>query len=242
MLKNKFRYWCQQLIGLDRYLFLFALLAIFRIRYLGYEKEFRYFMRLLPPTGTILDIGANIGVMTAVLARQFPQSAVIAFEPVPRHADILQKVKSFFGLSNIQICQTALGETKGEITMRTPLVDAAVMHGLSHVWQTPGRTAPADAFTVPITTLDQLPLVEAAVKITAIKIDVENYEYYVLQGGRKILQQHTPIVFAELWNDEKKAQCMKLMEELGYTAKIFHKGALTDYSGEDVLNYFFLPA
>lgn len=242
MLKNKIRHWCQQLIGLDRYLFLFARLTIFRIRYLGHEKEFRYFMRLLPPTGIILDIGANIGVMTVVLARQFPQSEVIAFEPVPRNADILRKVKTFFGLTNIQICQTALGETRGEITMLTPLVDAAVMHGLSHVWQIPERTAPGDAFTVPITTLDQVPLLQVADKITAIKIDVENFEYYVLKGGRQLLQKHRPLVFAELWNDDKKAHCIQLMEELGYTVKIYRKSVLTNYKEEDVLNYFFLPA
>lgn len=241
MLKNKIRYWCQQLIGLDRYLFLFALLTIFRIRYLGHEKEFRYFMRLVPPTGTLLDIGANIGVMTAVLARKFPQCEVIAFEPVPLTADILRKMKVFFGLTNIQICQTALGQTGGEITMLTPLVKGAVMHGLSHVWQTPERTAPVNAFTVPITTLDQIPLLQATGKITAIKIDVENFEYYVLEGGRRLLQKHRPLVFAELWNDEKKAKCIKLMEELGYTVKTYQKGVLTDYRGEDALNYFFLP-
>lgn len=215
MLKNKIRYWCQQLIGLDRYLFLFARLTIFRIRYLGYEKEFRYFMRLLPPTGVILDIGANIGVMTAVLALKFPQSEVIAVEPVPLNADILRKGKVFFGLTNVQILQTALGETEGEITMLTPWVDAAVMHGLSHVWQTPERTVPTDAFTVPITTLDQLQLLQMDGKISAIKIDVENFEYYVLKGGRQLLQKHRPLVFAELWNDAKKAPCITLMGELG---------------------------
>lgn len=241
MLKNKIRHWCQQLIGLNRYLFLFARLTIFRIRYLGHEKEFRYFMRLLPPTGIMLDIGANIGVMTAVLARKFPQCKVIAFEPVPHNADILRKVKAFFRLTNIQICQTALGETGGEITMLTPLVHAAVMHGLSHVWQGSERTTPADAFTVPVTTLDQLQLLQTAGKISAIKIDVENYEYYVLKGGRQLLQKHCPLVFAELWNDGKKANCITLMQELGYTVKIYDKGALIDYSGEDVLNYFFLP-
>lgn len=241
MLKNKIRYWCQQLIGLDRYLFLFARLTIFRIRYLGYEKEFRYFMRLLPPTGILLDIGANIGAMTAVLAQRFPRAEVIAVEPVPLNAAILRKVKVFFGLTNIELCETALGETEGEITMLTPLVDAAVMHGLSHVWQKPASVAPAAAFTVPITSLDQL-LLQRAGQITAIKIDVENFEYYVLRGGRQLLQKHHPIVFAELWNNEKKAQCIKLMEELGYTVKIYRKGVLTDYKEEDVLNYFFLPA
>jgi len=241
MLKNKIRYWCQQLIGLDRYLFLFARLTIFRIRYLGYEKEFRYFMRLLPPSGILLDIGANIGAMTAVLAQRFPRSEVIAVEPVPLNAAILRKVKTFFGLTNIELCETALGDTEGEITMLTPLVDAAVMHGLSHVWQKPEKTTPAGAFTVPITSLDQLHLLQTTGQITAIKIDVENFEYYVLKGGKQLLQKHHPIVFAELWNDARKAQCITLMEELGYTVKIYHKGVLTGYKGEDVLNYFFLP-
>ena len=241
MLKNKIRYWCQQLIGLDRYLFLFARLTIFRIRYLGHEKEFRYFMRLLPPTGSILDIGANIGAMTVMLAQQFPQSQVYAFEPVPRTADTLRTVKAFFGLTNIQVCQTALGQTTGEIYMLTPMVEKAVMHGLSHVWQTPAETAPAVSFTVPITTLDQMQLLQPFGKIVAIKIDVENFEYDVLLGGRQLLQQQQPMVYAELWNDEKKIKCMRLMEDLGYAVKIYRNGKLADYKGEGVLNYFFLP-
>jgi FkbM family methyltransferase len=241
MLKNKIRYWCQQLIGLDRYLFLFARLTIFRIRYLGYEKEFRFFMDLVPDQGNILDIGANIGVMSVVLAKRFPQSMVHAFEPVPRNAATLHRVKNFFGLENILIYQTALGNTTGLATMHTPMVNTAVMHGLSHVWQKIEETVPADIYQVPLTTLDTVQSLQQCGIISAIKIDVENFEYYVLQGGRQLIEHHKPVVYAELWNDEKKSHCISLMQELGYAVQIYCKGSLADYQGEDVLNYFFLP-
>lgn len=129
MLKNKIRRWCQQLIGIDRYLFLFARFSIFRIRYLGHEKEFRHFLHMLSPQGNILDIGANIGTMTVLLAQACPQARVLSFEPVPATARILQKVKACFGLANIEVYETALGQTDGALRMRTPLLDKALMQG-----------------------------------------------------------------------------------------------------------------
>ncbi len=241
MFKNKLRHWCQQLFGLDRYLFVFARFSIFRLRYLGYDKPFHHFMQLIPAEGDILDIGANIGAMSVVLAQRFPQNQIHSFEPIPSNADALRSVKAFFALDNIQIHQTALGDAIGETSMLTPLVNGAVMHGLSHVWQGTRELPAAGTCTVPLTTLDVFQPIQQIGKISAIKIDVENFEYYVLSGGRQLLQKHKPIVYAELWNDEKKTPCITLMQELGYTVKIYRNGSLADYRGEDALNYFFLP-
>lgn len=241
MLKNRIRNWCQQLLGLEHYLFVFARIQVFRIRYLGHQPEFRFFLRLIPGEGILLDIGANIGTMTVLLARQFPQCRVYAFEPVPMHARTVQKLADRYGLQNVTVFATALGNTNGTLTMVTPTLEKSSMHGLSHVWQGPAGAKPYGAFDVPVTRLDSHPALEPVQRISAVKMDVENFEYYVLLGGKELLRRHRPVVYAELWNDAKRPLCMQLMQELGYTAAIFKKGRLTEYRGEDALNYFFLP-
>lgn len=241
MLKNRIRNWCQQLLGLERYLFVFARIQVFRIHYLGHQPEFRFFMRLIPREGILLDIGANIGTMTVLLARQFPRCRVYAFEPVPMHAGTVQKLADLYGLQNVTVFETALGNTEGKLAMVTPTREKSNMHGLSHVWQGPAATNPPGAFDVPVTTLDSHPALQLPQRICAVKMDVENFEYYVLLGGRELLRRHRPVVYAELWNDAKRPLCMQLMQALGYTVAIFQKGRLVEYRGQDVLNYFFLP-
>jgi hypothetical protein len=56
-------------LGLDNYLFLFSLFIIKKLRWDKNEKDFIHFLNLLPREGIVLDIGANIGVMSYYLAR-----------------------------------------------------------------------------------------------------------------------------------------------------------------------------
>lgn len=242
MLKDRIRNWCQQLLGLEQYLFVFSRIQVFRARYLGHQAEFRFFMQLIPKEeGILLDIGANIGTMTVLLAQQFPRCRVYAFEPVPIHASTVQKMTDLFGLRNVTVFETALGNTNGMLTMVTPTREKSNMHGLSHVWQGPTGANLPGSFDVPVTTLDSHPALQLPQRISAVKMDVENFEYYVLLGGRELLRRHRPVVYAELWNDAKRPLCMQLMQELGYSIAIYKKGSLVEYRGEDVLNYFFLP-
>lgn len=241
MLKDRIRGWCQQLLGLEHYLFVFARIQVFRTRYLGHQPEFRFFMQLIRGEGILLDIGANIGTMTVLLAQQFPQCRVYAFEPVPMNVRTVRRLVGLFGLRNITICETALGNTNGTLTMVSPTREKSHMHGLSYVWQGPAGAYPPGAFEVPVATLDDHPVLQQVQRISAVKIDVENYEYYVLLGGVELLRRHRPLVYAELWNDAKRTLCMQLMRELGYRVAIFKKDRLVEYQGEDALNYFFLP-
>jgi len=241
MLKNRVRYWCQQLLGLEHYLFVFARIQIIRTRYLGHQPEFRFFLRMIPREGALLDIGANVGTMTVLFAQSFPQCRVYAFEPVPMHARTVQKLAERFGLPNVTVFETALGNTEGMVRMVTPIREKSSMHGLSHVWEGPAGAQPPGSFEVPVTMLDSHPALQREPRISAVKMDVENFEYYVLLGGKKLLRRHRPVVYAELWNDAKRTLCIQLMQELGYTVAIFKNERLVEYQGQDALNYFFLP-
>jgi FkbM family methyltransferase len=57
---------------------------------------------------TILDIGGNIGVVSAYLARRFPRAQIFTFEPVPENYDLLLKNTS--ACRNIKASSVALGK------------------------------------------------------------------------------------------------------------------------------------
>lgn len=230
------------MIGYRNYLFIFSLFTINRIRSGRHEKEFIFFMGLIPSGGTILDIGANIGIMTASLARRFPEAQVFSFEPIPNNAEALEKVVKHYKLGNVRIFRTALGEEPGELTMILPVVNKAKMQGLSHVVdKDAAEKEEGFEFTVPVHKLDDMPELQRAQNITAIKIDVENFEYFVLKGGEQLLRKHMPVIYCELWNNDRRTMCMDYLKGLGYAIHIFDGQKLIPFQGQDVINFFFMP-
>ena len=47
-------------------------------------------------------------------------------------------------------------------------------------------------------------------KIGAIKMDVENFEYFVLEGGKELIKKHKPIIYTELWENQNREKCFQL--------------------------------
>ncbi|MES2332697.1 MAG: FkbM family methyltransferase [Bacteroidota bacterium] len=243
MIKDIIRTACQKLIGYKNYLFLFSLFTIRRIKSGSHEEEFIFFMGMTPAEGTILDIGANIGIMTASLARRFPKAKVYAFEPIPNNIEALEKVVKHFKLQNVTLFKTALGEEKGELKMILPVINNAKMQGLSHVVEddAQGSTEKGMQYTVPVLKLDDIPELQNAPAITAIKIDVENFEYYVLKGGEAMLRKHMPLIYCELWDNDRRKLCMEYLTGLGYRIDIFDGKQLIPFTGQPVINFFFIP-
>lgn len=243
MLKNRIRCLLQNRLGYSRYLFVFALLTIRRVPYAKSYKDFRFFLGLIPEEGTLLDIGANIGLTAVTLAKRFPKTRVLAFEPIPENLATLEKVIRYYGIQNIQTFATALGNADGFLQMQVPEIDGSRMQGLSRVIENKNEPFYPSGiqYQVPVHKLDHLDIMKATQKITAIKIDVENYEYFVLSGAKEVLRKHQPILFCELWNNERRDPCIQLLAELGYQCYVLQNNQLIHYQGQDSLNFFFLP-
>ncbi len=242
MLKNFIQWMCQKILGFHRYLFLFSLFQIKRIQAGISEKAFRHFLGMLTDEGAILDIGANIGIMSISLAKKYPNATVFAFEPVPQNILALQRVIKYFQLQNIQINPFALGDKNEEVKMMMPIIKHVKMQGLSHVIEKENQAEHGLLYSVSMQRLDDILALRILPKITAIKIDVENFEYYVLMGGIQLITKQKPLVYCELWNNERRILCIDLMRNLGYDVKIFKNSALVDFTGQDVIDFFFSPS
>lgn len=240
MLKDYLKLFLQKVLGFKTYLFMFSILTIKRTKH---EEEFLYFNKMIPDGGTVLDIGANIGAMTVLMGKSAKNAWIYAFEPMPENAETLKKIVNFYKLKNVKIFEAALGEQKGELKMVMPVISNIKMQGLSHVLEEESDEEwnKGEVFSVPVLKLDEIEELHNGGRITAIKIDVENFEYHVLKGGEALLLKHKPIIFCELWENDKRVLTLNYLRNLGYKVKVYEDNQLKDYTDQKALNFFFVP-
>lgn len=239
-MKNFIKYILQSVLGFKRYLYVFSKHKIRTLKKDDKEKDFFKFLSLLKGEGSILDVGANIGIMSVHISKQFPKTKIHAFEPMPDNLDVLKRILNKYECNNVALHEIAVGNEEGEITMVLPQNGKVKMQGLAHVvhdsiteWNE-GETIKA-----PIKKIDD---VIGSEKIEGIKIDVENFEYFALLGAKGILERDHPVVYAELWDNDNRTNCFNLLSDLGYTTYIVENNELVkfDPSTHTKQNFIFL--
>lgn len=245
-MKTFVKYILQKLLGLKTYLYVFALFVIVKIRWDKNEKDFFYFMKLISDEGIILDLGANIGVTSYHFAKNFPKSSIFSFEPLTVNMNTLKRIKKKYNLENVHEYQVAVGEQKGTVEMVMPVINNVPMHGLSHVIHEE-NTENNSGFTykVPMICLDEFAeLKQDNKKITALKIDVENFEYFVLKGSENLIAKNQPVIYCELWENDNRTKCIDFLNSLNYSAFVLQKKELVPFEKATISkhNFFFLPS
>jgi len=175
--------------------------------------------RLTKKDELALDIGANIGYMTSILAVRVEENGKVkAFEAHPEIFEELKfnvqawSEKKTVNVTNIDIEQVAISDSVGEVCLYVPL-DFMDNRGIASVSVKPNVST---SITVPSITLDAKFPVEM---IGVMKLDVEGHELNVLEGSTKILEEKRlrDCVFEEHENYPTKVT--NFLEKLGY--KIF---------------------
>ncbi len=243
MIKNSIKYILQKILGFKSYLYIFSLFIIKKLPWDRKEKDFLYFIKMIPNKGLLLDIGANIGVMSYYLAKEKPKAKIIAFEPIKINYDNLEKIVRKYKLKNIEIYKCALGIEDGEIDMVMPVINSVKLHGLSHIIHDSIKEYnEGDTFKVPIKKLDKVEILqELTAHITGIKIDIENFEYYALKGGQELIKKHKPIIYAELWDGKNRELTFNLLSKLDYSINIVDNGQLVTFNKQNKQNFIFVP-
>ena len=165
----------------------------------------------------ILDIGANIGNHSLFFAKFLNCNMVHSFEPVQSNIDLIKKNMEIFKDKNV-IYEIALSNKHGTM----PLYNS--QHGNNggfslHSYSNGSSFVVKDS--VEVITLDSLNLTN----ISMIKIDVENHENEVLQGGKQTILKNKPIIFIENLYHGYPNVCpnpnphQEIFEELGYYRK-----------------------
>jgi len=150
----------------------------------------RMFSTLIRPDFQILDVGANIGC-TSLLFGDLGQQ-VVAFEPLPRTFELLEKNITRSTKNNIRALPFALGDEDGEVEMYFLDENRSMAFILD-------RTSRDDrpSAVIQVKRLDNLFPEIALDRLDFMKIDVEGYELRVLKGAEKIISKYRPIVQME---------------------------------------------
>jgi FkbM family methyltransferase len=245
-LKHLIKKILQPLLGLERYLFLFSLVKIATLRWDRREGDFIHFLPFVPEEGDVLDIGANIGIMTVLLAKRVKRGTVHAFEPMPVNLKTLERVVTWFRLKNVITYSCALSNEEGEVEMVMPVIDSVRLQGISHVIREgiQGYNE-GDRVRVAAKRLDDFEeFFSPHAKVTAIKIDVEGFEYFVFGGARRLLSTYRPVVYCELGDNDFRGKCLELFGGLNYEVKILENNRLNCFDPEihrKYWNFFFIP-
>ena len=247
-LKSIIQLLIQKILGYTNYLFIFSIYRIWRYRLLKDDIDFNYFIELTQSNrpSTIIDIGANVGYTGVIFAKSLPNYQIICYEPVSLLTNNILKVVSFFNVQNISIKHLALGNTNQIVPIKTPIIQGVKKQGLSYIDVSVERTDENHlrqflVEQVQMVSLDSDLFINELLPIAGIKVDVENFEFFVLQGAVRLIKLYKPIVMAELWDNDRKFACIALMNELGYQTKVIINKKLETYTSQQSLNYFFIP-
>jgi len=131
-----------------------------------------------------LDVGANIGFISCVIARFLGENGFIySIEPHPDTFKILKQNITINNIENIYAFQIALGERISEMDLYD---DPRGDRGSASLIPPYGRSE-IHGVKVKITTIDRLIEHKTIKSPTMIKIDVEGFELQVLRGAKNLL-------------------------------------------------------
>jgi FkbM family methyltransferase len=155
------------------------------------EKEIR-------PAGTVLDIGANIGAVTMYLCQLVDRAGLVyCVEPHAENFALLEKNLQRVGFRGRVVAERcALGAEEKTVALH---FDAQ-----SDNWGTVSVLADSEAGVVeevPMLCLDTLWKREwLRPQFDFVKLDVEGYEWEVLQGATEMLRENPPRVWVVEFN------------------------------------------
>lgn len=172
---------------------------------------------LVKPGDTVVDVGANIGYITARLADIVgPVGRVYAIEPVPETYDLLTRTVRRLKLESVRPVHACASSRSGEVTMEIP----AAQQGGENLYESRiidplGSDTSGRRVSVPALTLDEI-VEDAKGPVTFVKIDVEGHEGEVIRGAAGLLARHQPALYIEVTGnpDERGTPAAQLFEEL----------------------------
>ena len=147
--------------------------------------------RLTDPIDTFLDVGANIGFMSAV-AISAGAKTVISFEPHPLLFERLSRNVSMWIEANANVAdrvylrQIAISQKEGTACLKIPEHEFMTNQGVSSLEVNTEKKGYVEV-QVPTITLDQV-IDRCSERVGVLKIDIEGHEIKAFGAGRKSLE------------------------------------------------------
>lgn len=140
-----------------------------------------FFINTIREDFTIIDAGAQIGMYSVLFSKLTPKGKIYAFEPTDTMDFLIDNLNEN-GVTNVEIHKTPLSNKVGTFTDK-----------IFKVWS----QQIIDEKEFEFETIDNF-VKTNNLKIDLLKIDVDSYDYEVLQGSEEVLKTQNPIVVVEL--------------------------------------------
>jgi FkbM family methyltransferase len=155
----------------------------------AYESELAQLHRWVSPGDHIVDVGAHYGAYALPMSRTVTdEGLVIALEPSRHARAVLSKNIRLNNARNVRVLPVAAGRDTSRGTL--------------HHHKDPSRASLAGLFdsaaakeSVEVARLDDV--VPRGRRIALIKMDIEGYEQWALEGARSILTEDRPVIIFE---------------------------------------------
>ena len=169
--------------------------------------------------GTLFDIGAHAGVISALFCAARPENKVHSFEPSPLSQKRLAVMRDLNRFGERMIIEpVAVGREKATLEM---LVDPGggyvqIQRFEHSMWKEPQK------IQVPVESIPDI-VARLGVIPDFIKLDIESFEYEAIDGARAFLARHRPELFMELhlnYLEERKLspkQLVTMLTDCGYS-------------------------
>ncbi len=176
-----------------------------------FEDEIKFLRSWIHPGMQVLDIGANFGVYSLMMAREVGESGVVlAIEPARSVLDFLELSCRANGFENVVPIEAALSDKEGEAQLAVYAnSEKNTLHARDE--------SPLAFFKVPVLTLDGCVARYAQGRLDFIKIDAEGEEVNIIAGGVDTLSDHSPLVMYEFREGSRyNHELVERFSALGY--------------------------
>lgn len=185
-----------------------------------YEPQtVRILKKYLKKGDTFIDVGANIGYITIIGAGVVGKNGQVhSFEPVPKYYDFLHKSAKLNKDYKIFTNQCAIGHYKGTARLKLTIFNHIGYNTMVEHFVHEKNLK--EIIEVKVIRLDEYLLDKNLKKINLIKIDVEGYENFVLEGLDKFFkkEKNLPVILCELMPAYDYENLEKLMIKYNYQA------------------------
>jgi FkbM family methyltransferase len=158
------------------------------------ELELQFLLVLLQFPGLVIEVGANMGVLTIPLAAELARHGreMLVFEPQPVIFQQLCANLALNGLMNVKALPYACGQENGAVRFVVPDYRSRGNFGGTSMHARPLEAKRTE--TVQCVRLDDL---VGSADVRVIKIDVEGFELEVLKGCVGTLERCKPVLYVE---------------------------------------------
>jgi len=182
------------------------------------NQEINEFENLVQPNMIFLDIGANLGLYTALANKKMKGTGkIFAFEPQSIAFETLQKTIKINNIQNVIAEQIALSDTTGKGTIYSSPDNG----GDNRMYLDTEQKFTAEEVNCQIG--DQYLFSHNIDQVDLIKIDTQGYEFFVIEGLKNIIKKSTDTItiLTEFWpygiklSGKEPVDLLKLFKILG---------------------------